>query len=63
MENTYIKNVVLLGYYNGVAAKLQTTAQIAGFIKVQQCLASLFIDNVKSNHLFVVRQKNDSNDA
>ena len=34
--------------------------EISGFIQVQQFLASLFIDNVKSNHLYVVCQTNNS---
>ena len=34
---------------------------IAGFVRVQQFLASLFTDNVKSDHLYVVWQTNDSN--
>ena len=37
--------------------------EIAGFMQVQQFLASLFIYNVKSDHLYVVRQTNDSNDT
>ena len=36
---------------------------IAGFIQVQQFLASLSIDNVKSNCLCVFWQTNDSNDT
>ena len=34
---------------------------IAGFIQVQQFLASLSVDNVKSDYLYVVWQTNDSN--
>ena len=36
--------------------------EIAAFIQVQQFLASLFMENVKSAHLYVVMQTNDSND-
>ena len=36
---------------------------IAGFIQVQLFLTSLFIDNVKSDHLYVVWQTNDSNNT
>ena len=37
--------------------------EIAGFIQVQQFLASLSIDNVKSDYLYVVWQTNDFNDT
>ena len=36
---------------------------IAGFIQVQLFLPSLFVDNVKSDHLYVVWQTNDSNNT
>ena len=36
---------------------------IAGFIQVQLFLPSLFIDNVKSDHLYVVWQTNDSDNT
>ena len=36
---------------------------IADFIQVQLFLPSLFIDNVKSDHLYVVWQTNDSNNT
>ena len=36
---------------------------IAGFIQVQLFLPSLFIDNVKSDDLYVVWQTNDSNNT
>ena len=36
---------------------------IAGFIQVQLFLPSLFKDNVKSDHLYVVWQTNDLNNT
>ena len=36
---------------------------ITSFIQVQLFLPSLFIDNVKSDHLYVVWQTNDSNNT
>ena len=36
---------------------------LAGFIQVQQFLVYLFIDNVKSEHIYVVWQTNDPNDT
>ena len=36
---------------------------IAGFIQLQLFLPSLFIDNVKSDHLYVVCLTNDSNNT
>ena len=42
---------------------LKLLPAIAVFIQVQQFIASLFIDNVKSDHLYVVWQTNDSNDS
>ena len=36
---------------------------VASFLQVQQFLNYFFIDNVKSNHLCVVWQTNDSNNT
>ena len=36
---------------------------IVGFIQVQLFLPSLFIDNIKSDHLYVVWQTNDPNNT
>ena len=41
----------------------QLLPAIAGFIQVQLFLPSLFIDKVKSDHLYVVWQTNDSNNT
>ena len=41
----------------------QTPVEVASFIQVQQFLVSLFIDNVKSDNLYVVWQTNDPNDT
>ena len=38
-------------------------SEIDSFIQVQQFLTSLFIDNVKSDHQYVVWQTNDPNNT
>ena len=44
------------------AANICLRTEVASFIQVQQFSPSLFIDNIKSDHLCVVWQTNDFND-